>query len=277
MCTVNFIARRNGYALGMNRDEKLARAAALPPAQRQIDRRAVLFPSEPGGGTWIGVNDAGVTLALINWYFISKRIDESPVSRGSIVRSVLSATSPAAVDAAFAGLPLDRINPFRLLGFFPTDQTVVEWRWDLKSVAQLHHLWRTNIWASSGHDEPGAQQTRGKIFNEALLQSSSGNLNWLRRLHRSHGLQPGPHSICMHRNGAATVSYTEVSVSRRTATMRYQAGPPCCSSRQFVYSHELQRVESSTYREDTCNLPHSVEAKVGLQPAPRSFSHFPRF
>ena len=275
MCTVTFIARQDGYALGMNRDEKLARPTALPPAQRQIDGRPVLFPSEPSGGTWIGVNDAGISLALINWYFISERLDGSPFSRGNIVRSGLSARSPAAVSEALAGLPLDRINAFRLLGFFPTDQTVMEWRWDLKSVTQLHHLWRTNIWASSGHDEPVAQQTRGKIFNEALRQSSSGNLNWLRRLHRSHGLQPGPYSVCMHRNGAATVSYTEVSVSRRTATMRYQAGPPCCSSPHSVYSHELQRVESSTCREDTCNLPHTVEARVGLQPAPRSFRIFP--
>jgi hypothetical protein len=260
MCTVTFIARRNGYALGMNRDEKLARATALPPAQRQIDRGAVLFPSEPNGGTWIGVNDAGVTLALINWYFISERVGGSPFSRGNIIRSALSARLPAAVSEALANLPLDRINPFRLLGFFPTDQTVVEWRWDLKRVAQLHHLWTTNIWASSGHDEPGAQHTRGKIFGGALRQSSSGDLNWLRRLHRSHGLQRGPHSICMHRNDAATVSYTEISVSRRTAIMRYQAGPPCCSSPQSICSHELKRVESSTYREHTCNLPHSLEA-----------------
>jgi hypothetical protein len=245
MCTVTFIARRNGYALGMNRDEKLTRPAALPPAKRLIDGRAVLFPSEPNGGTWIGVNDSGMTLALINWYFISERVDGSPVSRGSIVRSALAARSPAAVSEAFAALPLDRINPFRLLGFFPADQTVVEWRWDLKGVAQLHHFWRTNIWASSGCDEPGAQQTRGKTFGEAMRQGSSGNLNWLRRLHRSHGLQRGPHSICMHRNDAATVSYTEISVSRRTATMRYQTGTPCCSSPRSVCSHELQRVESS--------------------------------
>src|SRR5688572_11188489 len=261
MCTVTFIARRNGYALGMNRDEKLARVAALPPRQRQIDGRPVLFPSEPSGGTWIGVNDVGVTLALINWYSIAKRVDASPISRGNIVRSALSAGSPTAVVEALAGLPLGRMNPFRLLGFFASDQTVVEWRWDLKSVDQLHHVWKTNIWASSGYDEPGAQQTRVKTFGEALRQRSSGNLDWLRRLHRAHALQPGPHSICMHRNGAATVSYTEVSVSRRTATMHYQAGPPCCRSPQSVYSHELQRVESSTYREDTCNLPHSVEAR----------------
>ena len=60
MCTVTLIARRNGYALGMNRDERLARVAALPPKNQRLERRHALFPSEPNGGTWIGVNDAGV-------------------------------------------------------------------------------------------------------------------------------------------------------------------------------------------------------------------------
>src|SRR5205814_4875575 len=56
---LTFIARRNGYALGMNRDEKLTRAAGLPPRLTHLKGRAVLAPSEPSGGTWIGVNDAG--------------------------------------------------------------------------------------------------------------------------------------------------------------------------------------------------------------------------
>ena len=66
MCTVTLVAQRNGYVLGMNRDEKLSRVAALPPKAFRLGHRTALFPSEPSGGTWIGVNDAGVTLALIN-------------------------------------------------------------------------------------------------------------------------------------------------------------------------------------------------------------------
>ena len=74
MCTVTFIARRNGYALGMNRDEKLTRVAALPPAQYRLCTRDTLFPSEPNGGTWIGINDANTTFALVNWYSVPARV-----------------------------------------------------------------------------------------------------------------------------------------------------------------------------------------------------------
>jgi len=50
----------------MNRDEKLTRPTGLPPKKRMVNGRAVISPSEPGGGTWIALNDHGATLALIN-------------------------------------------------------------------------------------------------------------------------------------------------------------------------------------------------------------------
>ena len=87
MCTVTFIARKNGFALGMNRDEKLARATARPPSIEEIGGRRALFPSEPSGGTWIGVNDTGAGFALVNWYSISARVAGASVSRGVVVKS----------------------------------------------------------------------------------------------------------------------------------------------------------------------------------------------
>ena len=208
MCTVTLIARRNGYALGMNRDEKLTRVAGLPPRLTQINGRKILAPSEPSGGTWIGVNDSGATLALINWYSITSRVVGQMVSRGEVVKLALSSDSPALVDATFAEAPLARVNPFRVIGVFPTHKAVVEWRWNLQRLERLDHPWRTSTWISSGFDEPGAQQTRGRYFREALHQKSAGALVWLRRLHRSHGSKCGPYSHCMHRSDAATVSGT---------------------------------------------------------------------
>jgi len=235
MCTVTFIARRHGYALGMNRDEKLTRVVALPPARHLLGSREALFPCEPGGGTWMGVTDSGTTLALINWYSVAARVAGQTVSRGEVVKLALPTDSPDLVDQTLAHLPLDRMNPFRLLGVFPASHAVVEWRWNPTRLACLDHPWRTNTWISSGYDEPGAQQTRGKAFGEALRQVSAGGADWLRRLHRSHGpergpYERGPYSTCMHREDAATVSYTEVTVSRSTATMRYTPGAPCCTS-----------------------------------------------
>jgi hypothetical protein len=245
MCTVTFIARRKGYCLGMNRDEKLTRPAGLPPKTKTLDDRAVISPSEPGGGTWIAMNDHGTTLALINWYSITARVGGKAVSRGEVVNSVSAAISPDVADATLHGLPLNRINPFRLIGIFPATGEIVEWRWNLKQLVRKNHRWKTQQWISSGFDEPTAQRVRSKAFQRAGRQHSAGSLDWLRRLHRSHSPQAGPFSTCMHRADAATVSYTEVSVSSRHATMRYHAGAPCQRLTSSVHRLQLGQNEGS--------------------------------
>ena len=241
MCTVTFIARQKGYCLGMNRDEKLTRAAGLPPKKKTVNGCSVICPSEPGGGTWIAVNDHGATLALINWYSITARVVGKAVSRGEVVSSASTTSSPDLADAVLAGLPLSRVNPFRLIGIFPKTGEIVEWRWNLKELARKSLRWKTQQWISSGFDEPTAQRVRGKTFQRAHRQSSADRLDWLRGLHRSHSPQSGPFSTCMHRADAATVSYTEVTVSAQRARMRYHAGAPCQPFKHFVRRLPLQR------------------------------------
>jgi len=198
MCTVTFIARQKGYCLGMNRDEKLTRPTGLPPNKRNVNGRAVLCPSEPGGGTWIALDDRGRTFALINWYSITARVLGKAVSRGEVVNSVSTASSPDFADGALARIPLNRINPFRLIGVFPVTGEIVEWRWNLKQLIRKNHRWKSQQWISSGFDEPTAQRVRGRTFEQARRQLSVGSLDWLRRLHRSHSPQAGPFSTCMH-------------------------------------------------------------------------------
>jgi hypothetical protein len=234
MCTVIFSPRRGGFALGMNRDEQISRETAFPPARHQVGGRQAIFPHEKSGGTWIGINDAGVCLALINWYSVPARVGQNPISRGKVVASLLSAVTTNAVDEMIAKLALKRMNPFRLIGIFRDEKKVMEWRWDRKKLARKTYGWNYGIWISSGFDEPGAQKTRKKVFTKALPQSSSGSLQWLRRLHRSHQLERGPYSICMHRDDAATVSYTEVTMTAHEGTLRYQAGSPCGKSRLVI-------------------------------------------
>jgi hypothetical protein len=227
MCTVTFIARKNGYALGMNRDEQRSRVAGLPPSKKILDGCAVIAPCEPGGGTWIALNDAGVTFALINWYSITARVKAETVSRGQVVNAAYAAKTPDLASSVLAQLPLPRINPFRLIGVFPATNQIAEWRWDLKTLVRKKHRWQDQQWISSGFDEPAAQRVRSRTFRAALKQKSAGSLGWLRRLHRSHLPQAGPFSICMHRPDAATVSCSEIIVFKDKASLRYYAGAPC--------------------------------------------------
>ena len=229
MCTVTFIARQHGYVLGMNRDENLARVPGLPPTKKIMNGCRVLSPSDPGGGTWIALNDSGVTFALINWYSIASRVKGETISRGLAVNAASSAKTPDATKTALTQLPLKQINPFRLVGIFPATREIVEWRWNLKMFSRQKLRWQHQQWISSGFDEPAAQRVRSQTFRKALNQNSVGSRDWLRRLHRSHAPQSGPFSICMHRADAATVSFTEVAIFQTKAIMTYHDGSLCNS------------------------------------------------
>jgi hypothetical protein len=241
MCTVSLIARDHGYALAMNRDEKLSRVAGLPPKLRGKAGRKILGPSEPGGGTWIALNNAGITFALINWYAITTRVKINPVSRGDVVNAVSATVSPPAASAVLKTLPLRQMNPFRLIGVFPATQEIFQWRWNLKKLIRKKHPWATQQWISSGFDEPTAQRIRSETFRRALKQKSVGGLDWLRRLHRSHAPCAGPFATCMHRADAATVSYTETVIAGNTASLRHQNIAPCAAERTFQQALKLNR------------------------------------
>jgi hypothetical protein len=227
MCTVTFIPRKTGYLVGMNRDEKLTRVAGLPPARRNKDGRAVVYPSEPSGGTWISLNDGGTTFALVNWYSVFAKAKREIVSRGQIIPAISAASDPVTVSRYFAVLPFAQIKPFRLIGIFWESRQIKEWQWDLQDLVETNHSWRAKQWISSGFNEPIAQKIRSHTFRIFRMRTSCGRVHWLRRLHSSHTPEKGPFSTCMHRDDATTVSYTEVCVFGNRASFQHIFGPPC--------------------------------------------------
>ena len=90
MCSVSFVPRDDGFVLAMNRDELFSRAAALPPEVRSLGKLAALCPREPAGGTWVGVNTAGMAFSLINWHLRPERVrdDLSELKQKRVVRAV---------------------------------------------------------------------------------------------------------------------------------------------------------------------------------------------
>jgi len=233
MCTVSFLPKAQGFYLAMNRDEKLKPSTALPPKIVDLASRRVILPREPTGGTWISANDAGVCLALINWHRVAREPKHDVISRGEVVRELAGKSSVSEIANGLKKLPLCKLCPFRLIGVVPSEKIVTEWRWNSEWLTMRNHQWQLQHWFSSGQDERRAERERKRVCDAAHNQGSARNLRWLRQLHRSHAPERGPFSICMHRADATTVSYTEVAVSGRRATMRYKPGP-CCSNGAIV-------------------------------------------
>jgi hypothetical protein len=232
MCTISFLPKAQGFYLAMNRDEKLDRSTALAPRIINIGSRLAVFPSEPTGGTWISANDAGVCLALIDWHRVKRELRHDIVSRGQIVGALTGKYSAEEIADGVMELPLRKLRPFRLIVVLPSERHVIEWRWNLEQPTMRDHQWRRQHWFSSGLDEERAELERQRVCDLAH-NGQLGSLGSLRQLHRSHAPKRGPFSICMHRPDAATVSYTEVAVSERRATMRYKSGP-CCAKGTIV-------------------------------------------
>ncbi len=227
MCTVTFWPKRRGFLLGMNRDEQRTRITGLPPARFLVGARRVVHPREPGGGTWISVNDLGIGFTLINWYAVTAVAAGPAISRGEVVLAVRACGSSEEAQERLACLPWLQLNPCRLLGFFPPEHRVLEWRWDLRKLASEIHPWSPAQWQSSGRDEASAQRIRGAEFGRRRTEPDAGTPAWLRRLHASHEPARGSFSVCMHRDDATTVSYTEIEVTEHTQQLRYQPGGPC--------------------------------------------------
>ena len=206
----------------MNRDEQKTRPRALPPKRHKAGTRSALYPSEKSGGTWIGVNDAGLTLALINWYAKPQRDHSLCLSRGIVIPHLLAATGMKEVSERMESLDLPRLNPFRLIAISVGERKIREWRWDGTVLMSKRHAWTRRHWFSSGYDEALVSRKRAPLVREITETPGA-----IRKLHRAHVPERAPFSVCMHRDVAETVSYTEIAVTKKEARLRYAAGAPC--------------------------------------------------
>ena len=230
MCSVSFIPRDDGFVLAMNRDELISRVPALPPYLHHRGDLAVLCPSEPSGGTWIGINSAGMAFSLLNWHSQPDRANDDLISRGEVVRALLCSHSSSEAASILEELPLRQMNPFRLIAVSLPERSLVEWRSGIEALTSKGHPWKRQHWFSSGFDEARAIQVRRGVCAEF---PDLEDLATLRKLHATHLPTAGPLSLCMHRQDAATVSYTEISVRDDTAAMSYISGSPCSPAARF--------------------------------------------
>jgi hypothetical protein len=240
MCTVTFIPRANGYLLGMNRDEKIARGAGNPPAVHRFGGTRAVCPDD-NGGTWIASNEYGITLALLNWNLPSAQ--QTPRrSRGLIIPDLLPLTNAAELNTASLTYEFVGCAPFRLLAAIPGDRSVLQWSWDGAQLTRRASAWEMRHWFSSSASDKRAEELRGEICARAAHYRNTGSAAWLRRLHRSHENGPAAFSVCVHRELVATLSYTEIFCGRDKISMMHAIGKPC--EPRETHSIELRRRHS---------------------------------
>ncbi|MBT8139048.1 MAG: NRDE family protein [Gammaproteobacteria bacterium] len=231
MCTLTWRYNNSGegYAVFFNRDELKTRKRALPPTLKQATNGvSYLAPTDAdAGGTWLAVNQYGLTICLLNNYAAPEPQHSDIVSRGEVVTSLAGCNSIEALEQGLRGLPLTQYRGFELVVF---GGRVDHWRWD---TLKLERLPAEMPITSSSYETGTVQDVRREFFERVGAEANLDSLAEFHCCHLDHELhevsgQPlAVSSVCMHREFAQTVSQCFVQVRQDQVSISYTDGPPC--------------------------------------------------
>jgi hypothetical protein len=209
------------FRVAVNRDERRARAAALPPRLTTVDGLTAAYPIDPdAGGTWVAASSAGLVFSLLNEPGAAVAPGRR-VSRGMVIPSLLAARSVHDVQAHAAALDPSRFAPFRLLVLgeegsleLANDGT----RLALGRSGPMPRLIRT----SSSVNACEVRAARTRLFAEMVPAGASHSQDAF------HGHQWSDNeaaSVLMVRPDARTVSRTVIDVFADRVRLEYCAVP----------------------------------------------------
>jgi hypothetical protein len=230
VCTISVVPTADGFRLACNRDERRTRPTASGPRLHRTGAHQALWPVDPqSGGTWIGVNDAGLAMVLLNRHPRNAPASTPTESRGVLIPRLLGAARIETVVArartelrsAGAHVPFE---PFTLVMIQRHDVATVDYRAGTMAIMR-RRLTRPVMFTSSSLGDELVDPPRRRLF-AALVESSRRPLAAQAQFHR-HSWPDRPQiSVRMTRTDAATVSHTTIDVCGETIAIEY-----LCSSR----------------------------------------------
>lgn len=227
MCTLTWARTGEGYELFFNRDELKTRRPALPPEVRSTGGvRWLAAIDADAGGTWLGVNERGVTVGLLNGWRGRDRARPDATSRGLLVTSLLDAGSTAELARRLEARDLTEFRSFSLVALEPGAAPALRATWDGERLEREHLGDDRQPITSSSRDPEGALRSRRAVWSR-LAAGGPPDPSALRAFHASHDPEPGAWSPCMHREDASTVAFTHVTVRAARVSLDFRAGPAC--------------------------------------------------
>lgn len=213
--------------VGANRDESLGRPSA-PPAVREWERRVLAPKDREAGGTWMGVNDAGLFVGVTNrWGDVEGGGERS---RGLLVRDALGAADARSARALVRdAVAEDRYNGFYLVladvtGGDDADAFCCWWDGSLHETAFEPGV---HVVANEGFDDGDAKAR----WARDALRGCETVAEWRERTRgvlRTHADEAtDTPAVCVHGDGYGTRSSSLVTVDRSGATFEFADGPPC--------------------------------------------------
>jgi hypothetical protein len=228
VCTLSWIHQEDGYLLLFNRDELRTRKPASAPRLDQRNGVSFIAPLDGNyGGSWIAVNQFGLTLCLLN------RFDESPGgiirdyrSRGLLLHELIDCATLKMITERVDDASCSRFRPFTLVALVTGQPAlVIEWTGS-ETIIKSHAENLMPITSSSLQAGNVVLERKGQ-FQEMVLGRGRVDDDLLFQFHRSHLPERGPASVCMHRPDARTVSLSTVTVTQKAIEFVYHPNSPC--------------------------------------------------
>jgi hypothetical protein len=231
MCTVTWIRDEEGYQLFFNRDERLARKAGIPPEIRIANGTHFVAPADGDfGGTWIAVNEFGISVCLLNGCALTGSAEavRGCKSRGLLIPEIIAGNSADGICARVLRGNLSDLSPFTMAVLTASGRpALIEWSGVTPTFVRDGDRFMP---LTSSSYLPAAAREHRRASLEALRTKESIDTAALRQWHASHEPSRGPFSVCMHRGDVQTVSFTAIRVAGTRAFIEYRAGSPCASA-----------------------------------------------
>jgi len=217
MCTLSYLPRNNGFYLVNNRDESPTRAQTLVPQTLVINGKTILCPVDTEGkGTWIGVNESGTMVCLMNGAFKPHvRKASYRMSRGRVTIELLAADD---IMEYFETMDLRDIEPFTVIAIDEVNVKVFRWDEERKHIEQLSKE-LAHIWSSATLYEPRVAEARLDYFNDHI-DSFAQNPDSLKSWHMN--LIEGAPSVLLDLPAVRTVSITSIQSDNEQLSMKYE-------------------------------------------------------
>lgn len=212
MCTLTIIPQQQGLLLTMNRDERRTRHEA-----GLHDAGLLCYPVDgEAKGTWVGVNQYGVAMALLNRYQEPTR--EGAISRGHIIVDSLQQGQYDDVLAYMQQLDHSRYNPFDCVVAAVNGINHFTW-----TGSEFHHRVlpadQPLMLSSSSVKLEETLGHRRKLFNN-WLDSRDPHKN-IGQFHLYQKAGEESQSVMMSRELTHTKSFTQIHIDDLTCQLRY--------------------------------------------------------
>jgi hypothetical protein len=211
-----------------NRDELRTRKPAAAPRIEQRNGVSFIAPLDGDhGGSWIAVNQFGLSLGLLNRFDDSSRgITRDYKSRGLLLPELIDCSTLKMVTERIDDAKCSRFRPFTLVALVTGQPAmVIEWTGS-ETITKSHAENLMPITSSSLREGNVVLERKGQ-FQAMVSERSRVDDDLLFQFHRSHLPERGPASVCMHRPDARTVSMSTVTVTQKAVEFVYHPNSPC--------------------------------------------------